>query len=216
MVIMWTGFACFKIEGNSASIVTDPFSNSTGRKLPKIAADIVLSSKVDEYHGNVSGIIKKGDGIKIISGAGEYEVKDVLIYGIEMRKSDTGAKQQDANSIIYKIQMDGLSIIHLGDLGFEPEENQLDNLGSTDILMVPVGGARYLSPKKAAELVAKIDPRVVIPMCYRIPSIQEQLASVNDFCKEFGVRPKETTTRYKIAKKDLPADQTQVVIFDIS
>ncbi len=215
MIITWAGFACFKIEGNSASVATDPFSNSTGRKLPKIIADIVLSSKADEYHGNVSGVIKRGDDIMVISGAGEYEVKDVLVYGIEAKNSADGGKKQDINSIIYKVQMDGLNIVFLGDLGFALEEDQLNSLGSVDILMVSVGGARYLSPKKAAELVSKIEPRVVIPMCYKSPSIKEALAPVNDFCKELGASAKETVTKYKITKKDLPADQTQVVVFDI-
>ena len=196
-------------------MATDPFSNSTGRKLPKIIADIVLSSKADEYHGNVSGVLKRGDDIMVISGAGEYEVKDVLIYGIEAKNSSDGGKKQDINSIIYKVQMDGLNIVFLGDIGFALEEDQLNSLGSTDILMVSVGGARYLSPKKAAELVSKIEPRVVIPMCYKSPSIKEGLASVNDFCKELGASAKETVTKYKITKKDLPAEQTQVVVFDI-
>lgn len=216
MIFTWAGFACFKIEGNSASVATDPFSNSTGRKLPKILVDIVLSSKADEYHGNVSGVIKKGDDIMVISGAGEYEVKDVLIYGIEAKNNNDGGKKQDSGSIIYKVQMDGLNIVFLGDLGFELEEDQLNSLGSADILMVSVGGGRYLTPKKAAELVSKIEPRVVIPMCYKAPSIKEALASVNDFCKELGASAKETVTKYKITKKDLPADQTQVVVFDIS
>lgn len=214
MIFTWAGYACFKIEGNSAAIVLDPFDNQAGQ-FPKTLADIVISTKADSYHGNTSMIQPKSDGIKIITGPGEYEVKDVLIYGMELWR-ENGVKLEAREAVIYKIQFEGLQIVHLGALSFAPSNSQLNYLEKTDILLIPVGGGRYLRAKAATELINQIEPRIVIPTCYKTPGIQENLSPLNDFCKEIGICPKVAIKKYKIVKKDLPADTTEVVILEKS
>lgn len=214
MIFTWAGYACFKIEGNSATFVLDPFDDQAGQ-FPKTAADIVISTKTDSYHGNTTAIQPKSAGIKIITGPGEYEVKDVLIYGMELWP-ENGVKSEARKAIIYKIQFEGVQIVQLGALSFSLSASQLDHFEKTDILLIPVGGGRYLGSKAATELINQIDPRVVIPMCYKVPGMKEDLSPLNDFCKEIGICPKETIKKYKIAKKDLPTDTTEVVILEKS
>lgn len=211
MNITWLGLACFKIEGSSATIVIDPYGEEAGLKLPRLAADIVISSKDDDYHGNISAVAKKEDSYKIINGPGEYEAKDVLIYGISM-ESESGSEKE--RTVIYKIQIDGITIVHLGALPFVLADSQLDHLDKTDILMIGVGGGNYIKGKDAAELVNQIEPRVVIPMLYKTKGVKGGLSDLSDFCKVIGICPKETLPKYKIAKKDLPSDETKVVLLD--
>lgn len=214
MIFTWAGYACFKIEGNSAVIVLDPFDDQVGQ-FPKTLADIVISTKTDSYHGNTSVIQPKSAGIKIITGPGEYEIKDVLIYGMKLWQ-ENGVKLETKEAVIYKIQFEGVQIVHLGALSFSLSASQLDHLKKTDILLVPVGGGRGLGSKSATELINQMEPRIVIPMCYKVPGIQGDLSPLNDFCKEIGICPKVAIKKYKIVKKDLPADTTEVVILEKS
>jgi len=80
--------------------------------------------------------------------------------------------------------------------------------------MVPVGGERVMGPKIAAEVIAQIEPRVVIPMTHSLPSLKESLGTVQDFCKEFGSCRKEELNKYKIKRKDLPEEDMLIVMLN--
>ena len=90
----------------------------------------------------------------------------------------------------------------------------MDNLGSVDILMIPVGGGSALEAKGANELIASIEPRIVIPMSYQIPGLKAKVGSVENFIKISGL-PEEKMEKFKVAKKDLPQDETRVVILNV-
>lgn len=214
MLIQWAGLACFKIEGENATIVFDPFDPSCGLRLPRLSADIVISSSQSPNHGNTKAVSAKSEPIKIITGAGEYEKKEALLYGMHIQR-ENDSKKENEGAVIYRIQLDGVNVVHLGNLSFPLQNSQLDHLEKTDILFLPVGGGDYLSGKAGAELANQIEPRVIIPMCYKVPGLKARVSGTEDFCKEIGICPKEKVVKFKVSKKDLPQDLTQVVIFDI-
>lgn len=211
MVITWAGLSCFIIEGETATVVFDPFHPTMGRKLPKVSADAVIMSANDDAHGYAAGIGKKGEVLRVMSGPGEYEVKDVMIYGVRVHSANTSHEKQN-ESVIYKIHMDGMHLVHLGGLFFPLENSQLDHLEKTDIMCIPVGGGKYLDGKTATELVNRIEPRIVIPCCFAVPGMTSGVKSTGEFCKEIGICPKESIDKLKIQKKDLPAEETRVVL----
>lgn len=213
MIITWAGFSCFKIESNNATVVLDPYNSSIGLKFPRFAADIVISTASDEAHGNIEGVSEKNPGMRIITGPGEYEIRDILIYGIPLLFG-SGENSAQEQRVIFKIQMEGMNIVHLGNISSKLENSQLDHLEKTDILIIPVGGGKYLGGKAATDLVNQIEPRVVIPSCYKIPGVRLPVSALDPFCKEIGICPKVPIPKYKILKKDLPQDQTQVVILE--
>jgi L-ascorbate metabolism protein UlaG (beta-lactamase superfamily) len=81
-----------------------------------------------------------------------------------------------------------------------------------DILLVPVGGVFTVDGKKAAEVVNQIEPRLVIPMHYAIPGLKIKLNPINKFCDEMGVKTNGAEEKLKISKKDLPVEETKVII----
>ncbi len=213
MIITWQGHSCFKIQDkistDGITVVTDPFDKSTGLKVPNFEANIVTVSHDHFDHNNVSSL--RGNPF-IVNMAGEYDVKNVLVEGIESYHDDKKGEERGKN-IIYRIEMEDISIVHLGDLGHSLDNSQLEKLEATDILMIPVGGKYTLDAKKAVEVVSQLEPRIIIPMHYKIPGLKIDIEEVDEFVKELGLKPTKEE-KLKISKKDLPVEDTELVILD--
>ena len=211
MIITWLGHSCFKIQDKSGSdgvtIVTDPFDKAVGLKVPNFEADIITVSHDHHDHNNVKAL--RGNPF-IIKDAGEYETKEVFIEGIEAYHDDKQGKERGKN-IIYRIDIDNVSVAHLGDLGHVLDNKQLEGLAGTDILLIPVGGKYTLDVSKAVEVVNQIEPRIVIPMHYKTPGSKIDVDNADKFIKELGIKPTEEE-KLKISKKDLPQEDMELVI----
>lgn len=213
MVITWYGQSCFKIQSGETVIFTDPFDKSIGLTPPRGLAHIVTVSHQHFDHSNIQSL--SGEPL-IIDGPGEYETKGVSVKGIFSFHDDKEGKERGANTI-YVIEVEGMKICHLGDLGQKKlTDQQLEQINEVDILMIPVGNAdATIDGEEAAEIINQIEPRIVIPMHYKIPGLNLKFAGVEDFLKEMGVAKKETTDKLTLKKKDLPPEETQVVVMRI-
>jgi L-ascorbate metabolism protein UlaG (beta-lactamase superfamily) len=219
MIITWQGHSCFKIQDKASSdgvtLVTDPFDKETASeeslKTPNFEADIVTVSHDHHDHNNVAAL--RGTPF-VINCAGEYDSRGVLVEGIESyHDSQKGAER--GNNVIYRIEIDDISVVHLGDLGDVLDNSQLEKLVGTDVLLIPVGGRYTLDAKKAVEVISQIEPRLVIPMHYRTPgSKADDLDTVDKFVKEIGLTPSHEE-KLKISKKDLPQEDMELVILSI-
>jgi len=221
MKIIWLGQSCFRIIVNlnkkeETTIVIDPFSSEIGLKFPRIKADILLTTHSHYDHSNVKGV----SGLHppatpfIISGAGEYEIKDIFIKGIPAFHDDVGGKER-GEITIYKIEAENLKICHLGDLGQkELTDSQIEKIGTIDVLMIPVGGIYTISAKTAAKIISQIEPKIVIPMHYKIPKLKIKLDSLDDFLKIMGQKPEkgEILDKLSLKEKDLPKEGMRVVV----
>ncbi|NCN07759.1 MBL fold metallo-hydrolase [Candidatus Falkowbacteria bacterium] len=217
MQIQWFGQSYFKIQsknnGEDIIIATDPYNDNYGLKVQKFPADIVTISHDHEDHNNIDAI--KGEPF-IIKTPGEYETKGVFIHGIPAHH-DNKDGQERGNIVMFKINTENISIAHLSDLGHDLNSDLLDRIGSIDILLLPVGGVYSIDAKTASKIVSAIEPRIVIPMHYDIPGLKfksgDKLDSVDKFLKESGL-PSEKMDKLKIVKKDLPIDETKVIILN--
>lgn len=217
MQIQWFGQSYFKIQsknsGEEITIATDPYNENCGLKVQKFPADIVTISHNHDDHNNLDAI--KGEPF-IIKTPGEYETKGVFIYGIPAFHDNKNGEER-GNIVIFKINTENITIVHLGDLGHDLNTDLLDRIGNVDILLLPIGGTYTIDAKKANEIVSIIEPRIVIPMHYDIPGLKfksgEKLDSVDKFLKESGL-PSEKMDKFKILKKDLPPDETKVIILN--
>lgn len=211
MIIQWLGQACFKISTKNNqgdfTIVTDPYNDaSAGLKMSHFQADIVTVSCNQDNHNNIEAL--RGDPYVIVN-PGEYETKGVFVYGIP------ALMEKEKNKLtLFKIISEEVSVAHLGDLSQPLTDEQVDRLGNVDILLIPVGGANSLDSKKAAEVIAQIEPRLVIPMTYKIAGQKTDLNGVDDFLKNCGLKS-ETMDKLKIAKKDLMTEDTRVIVLTV-
>ena len=206
------GHAAFKIKGKEATIVTDPFDpKSVGFDFPKVKVDIVTVSHDHDDHNFVEGV---GGEPFIISGPGEYEVSGVQIFGVKAYHDNKKGAER-GKTTLYLIEMDDLSLVHLGDLGHKLEHDQVEELNSVDILMVPVGGIYTINAETAAEVVAQLEPKIVIPMHYQTPELKlpRKLDPVGKFLEQMGEENVRREKRLRVTKSSLPED-TEVVVLE--
>ncbi|MDD4332695.1 MAG: MBL fold metallo-hydrolase [Patescibacteria group bacterium] len=212
MFITYLGHSCFKLQDkvgpDGVTLVTDPFDKNTGFKVPNFEADIVTVSHQHHDHNNTDAF--RGTPF-IIDMPGEYDVKGVMVTGIDsFHDAKEGAEM--GKNIIYRIEIDDISVAHLGDLGHSLSDKQLEKLVGVDILLIPVGGRYTLDAKKAVEVISQIEPRIVIPMHYKAAGSNiKDIDGVEKFIKEIGIAPREEE-KLKISKKDLPQEEMELVI----
>jgi L-ascorbate metabolism protein UlaG (beta-lactamase superfamily) len=226
MQIVWKGQSCFQIitnreknnhgdvsrGNNQVSIIIDPYGESTGLRIPKLEADILLITHDHPDHNNVKAV---SGNYFLISEAGEYEIKDVFIQGIPAFH-DSACGTGKGEVIIYTLESEGIRICHLGDLGQkELTEDQVEKIGQIDILMIPVGGVYTISSKEATKIIAQIEPRIVIPMHYHIPKMKIKLEGLEKFLKAMGVKSPEILNKLTVKKKDIPEEGMEIKVLKI-
>ncbi len=213
MEITYLGHSSFRLKSKSATLVTDPFNSEfTGLKFPKTVCDVVTISHGHKDHNDLSLI--EGTPL-VVEGPGEYEVKGIKIIGIPSFHDDTRGSQRGINTI-YRFKIDGISIVHLGDLGHKIEENTLEVLDGVDILLIPVGGFYTISSTVAVEVISKLEPKIVIPMHYKRNDLKDEIAAniagVEVFLKEMGKESIVPVPKLLVTRDKLPAELTVVVL----
>lgn len=218
MDIYWYGQACFKIKGKNASVIIDPYDpDFVGLKLPKdLSADVALVSHPHQDH-NKSDLITTSLGIRamMFSDPGEYEVGGVVISGIPSFHDNSSGSERGKN-IIFHMLFDGLNIVHLGDLGQSSlSEEQIAQIGPTDILLIPVGSVFTINGKDASGIVSQLEPKIIIPMHYAVEGLKFELEGVEIFLKEMGAEGVVPQPKLSITKDKLPEEPQVVVLSKI-
>ncbi|MYE38529.1 MAG: MBL fold metallo-hydrolase [Candidatus Spechtbacteria bacterium SB0662_bin_43] len=214
MVISWYGQACFKLQSGQKIIIIDPFDKKIGLAPPSTSsADMVLVTH-DHFDHNNSGAIKGSPFV--VKGAGEYEYQDVRVVGIDSYHDNAKGKERGSN-VIYVVQYEGLRVVHMGDLGqHELTDEQIDRIGRIDVLLIPVGSVYTINGKQAAEIVHHVQPRIVIPMHYKIPSLTIDLETAESFLAEMGAKGQEPQEKITVKKKAQQEDErTEVVVLKV-
>jgi L-ascorbate metabolism protein UlaG (beta-lactamase superfamily) len=199
MEITYFGRSCFKITGKKINILIDPFSEEKVKaKLPKQDADVVLVTHPHSDHNNLKAM--KSEDYLLLDSPGEYEIRETEIQGIASRHGG----EFDFINTIFTMDVEGVKIAHLGDLGTELSSEQLDKMDGVDVLMIPVGGKFTIDAKEAVKVISQVEPKVVIPMHFRDAGNAE-LAPLEDFLHEMSVEP-VSQDKLKLTVKDLPQE----------
>jgi len=209
MDISWLGHSCFRIRGRHVTIITDPYSPDLGYSLGKPTARIVTVSHPHPGHSYIEGI---GGEPRQVTGPGEYEISDVLIIGVAtFHDADKGSKR--GRNTVYLMEIDEVSVCHLGDLGHVLTSEQEEQVDNVDVLLLPVGGVSTINAPMAAEVVRQLEPRVVVPMHYKTEALKRELAPVERFVKEMGLKGVTSQPNLSLTKASLPLS-TQVFLLD--
>jgi len=212
--ISWAGQSCFQIsvsnsKDHSVDIVIDPFDESIGLKIPNFSADILLISHDHADHNNAKAIKEEPF---IISGPGEYEVKEVFIKGIPSFHDDKEGKEKGKNTI-YLIEAEDIKFCHMGDFGQKQlTDEQLEKIDGVDVLMIPVGGEYTINSAEAQKIISQIEPKIVIPMHYAIPKLNVKLDEVAKFLKNMGKDSTVPQDKFTVKSSALPKDGAMEII----
>ncbi len=209
MEISWLGHSCFRIKGRHATVITDPYSPDSGYSLGKPTADIVTVSHQHPGHSYLEGI---GGEPRPVTGPGEYEISGVLIIGIATFH-DAERGEKNGRNTIYLMEIDEVSVCHLGDLGHVLTSDQVEQIDNVDVLLLPVGGVSTINAPMAAEVVRQLEPKAVVPMHYQTEALNRELAPVDRFLKEMGLKEVTSQPKLSFTKANLPIS-TQVFLLD--
>lgn len=220
MEITYLGHSCFKLKNKEGmTLVMDPFkSENVGLPFAKEVADIVTISHSHDDHNaveNVTGPVTRQSTF-VIDKEGEYEIGGVEITASKMYHDKVEGAERGKNLIV-QVRIDGINILHLGDLGHKLSESQVEKLGSVDVLMAGVGGVTGLEIDEMMELIKDIQPSFVIPMHYKVAGISNEYADRNTL-EQFLDKNKflvagEPVHKIKVDEGSLP-DDTQVLIMN--
>jgi hypothetical protein len=205
------------MRGRDAVVVADPYQAVVGPTGRGITGEIVTISHPDDHPLPKAKGRRSRDGGTILpssleeafvlDGPGEYEVRDVLVTGVRTYRDDAKGTERGKQTACV-VELDGMHTIHLGEIGHLLTEEKLGDIGPIDIACVPVGGA--LSPQKAAELIAQLDPKIVVAM-----PLDEEAAETKDavakFFHEMGGEP-AVQPKLSVTISGLPAETTTVLL----
>jgi L-ascorbate metabolism protein UlaG (beta-lactamase superfamily) len=207
MEITWYGRACFRLKGKDATVITDPCPPSTGFVAGKHDVDLLTISHAHQDHTYRRSI---SSGLTL-TRPGEYEFHDLLVTGVRTFHDGGGGTERGEN-VIFAVEVDGVHIAHLGDLGHLLSDEQLSELGPIDVLLVPAGGQTTLTPAEAAEVVAQLTPKLVIPMHFAVDGGSPDLLGADKFLHEMAAEPIRQP-KASVTPSSLP-EETQVVVLE--
>jgi L-ascorbate metabolism protein UlaG (beta-lactamase superfamily) len=217
MEITWYGQTCVRLRGREAVVVADAYQSIVGPTGRGITADIATYSHADDAPLGKAKGKRTRDGATIVPSSlestfildapGEYEVRQVLLTGVRTYRDDAKGERRGRGTA-FVVELDGLHTVHLGDVGHLLTEDELGDIGTVDIACVPVGGP--LNAAKTAELIAQLDPKLVIamPVCADEADCSEAIAK---FFHEVGGDP-TPQPKLSVSISTLPQETTTVLL----
>lgn len=211
MKVKYLGHATFVITSNKGvRIITDPYATGPDLTYGEIteSADIVTVSHKHFDHGNVAAV--KGNP-EVVNRAGRSVAKGIEFNGIASYHDEAGGSLRGGN-IIFCFEMDWVRVCHLGDLGHRLDDKQVKEIGSVDVLLIPVGGFYTIDAKVATEVCDQLKPRVIIPMHYKTEKGIPGISGVEGFLsgKANVSRPDSSQAEFKPG--ELPATVQIIVL----
>lgn len=208
MELQYFGANCIKVVTKRATLVIDDNLADLGLKSVTKTGDISLYTGL--HAAPLSG------AALVIDYPGEYEVSDISLQGVAARSHTDTAGQVSAT--IFRIVADDMRVAVVGHIYPELNDDQLEAMGTIDLLIIPVGGNGYtLDGIGALNIIKKIEPKIVIPTHYadktiKYPVLQQEL---EDALKGLAMEPKETVTKLKLKPIEL-TDTTQLIVLERS
>ena len=213
--IEYISHASFILTNDSTSVLIDPFMSRhwLGYSFPeniKTDATLITHPHYDHDGGRFLGEKPYWENAtKIYEEPGSFNIGNFKVEGFVGKHSDPYGKEFGQKNTIWKIKVAGISIVHLGDNAPLTEKN-FQELGKTDVLMIPIDSKFHIISKETIEeIIARLEPKIIIPMHYRIASLEEvdkpkNLGDIEPYLKdqEHVIRPESNI--YILSKSKLP------------
>ncbi|MDD4155872.1 MAG: MBL fold metallo-hydrolase [Candidatus Cloacimonetes bacterium] len=203
----WFGHSMWSIETEEKRIIIDPFSD-IGYKLPtNLTADIVISSHDHHDHNNFKLFLPP---FQKITQIGTYQIQDIRIKLIEASHGRFNGKNL-GDIYMSLIFVDGISVLHCGDLGVIPNEETIADIADIDVIMVPIGGNYTLNAQTAYDFISLIKPKYVFPMHYKTSKIEIDIEPIDDFKSIVPNLEEIDSNVFNLDKKDLTEANTRFI-----
>ena len=168
MQITWYGHSCFLLTSESGySILTDPCDPETGYELHDLVCNAVTISHEHHDHNCLAIVAGKPE---VFRTPGEFRAGEIPVTAFtNYHDNEKGAHRGE--NIVFLYEIDGLKVLHLGDLGHMLSYETIKTIGDVDVLLAPIGGVYTINAKAATELADRLNAKVLIPMHYKTPAL---------------------------------------------
>jgi len=207
MIITYLGVEFFKVQFGDTTLAFNPVSKESKFKPTRFFADIALVSLNSPDMNGSENLSYNGKDPFVISGPGEYEVKNVFIRGFASKSMYSGKPKINT---IYSVTLENINICFLGalsDMNLSSEVKEA--LGEVDILFLPIGGEGVLDASQAEKLSVEIEPKVIIPMHYGELGVKDALKK---YLKEAGEENVKPIDKLTIKRKELEGKEGETIV----
>lgn len=213
MNIRWYGHACFGISVDNTTIVTDPHDGkSIGIKPPQVKADIVLVSHSHFDHDSVKTVRKLTTKVIRDAPGRGVDRSNIRFRTVPVHHDNAEGAKRGVNNI-FNFNAYDVKFCHLGDLGHAITDDQAKKIGDVDILFIPVGGVFTIDADDAWKVIEKLNPKVAIPMHYRIGGLSLSIQPLEPFLNG-RERVEKVGNEIEFDPEDLP-DEIEVWVFSL-
>jgi L-ascorbate metabolism protein UlaG (beta-lactamase superfamily) len=211
--IKYLGHSAFLLTSDDGKkILTDPYESGSyggavGYKPITENADVVTASHEHEDHFCPESV---PEGCEVVKDPGVTEAAGFTIKGVKTYHDTSGGKERGRN-VIFNIEIDGLNICHLGDLGHPLSDKEVEAVGNVDVLLIPVGGHFTIGPKEAVDVMKSLRPSVTIPMHYKTEVLDFPIAPVDDFLSLAGAHERTGSSEIAVTRENLGSERILVL-----
>ncbi len=193
MQIIWYANTCFKIISSGVTIITNPFSpKDLGFKNPRITSEIVIFSSEEEIKEK-----KDFSGHLVLSNPGEYEIKNIFIYGIPHFEGKN-------LKTIYLLNLENIKICFFGEVFKNLTDKEIEKLYEVDIVILPLFDKNLID--QTIKMINKIQPSIIIPV------YKKEENELLPFLKKFSLKKIEKLEKLKIKKNEILKEKKKLVI----
>jgi L-ascorbate metabolism protein UlaG (beta-lactamase superfamily) len=231
MEITSFGETCLRLKGKEGVVAADAFPRIVGPTGRGLTADILTFShpdgqstlgleapaatqRADKTTTAKAASSKNGMRIPtslesafLLDSPGEYDVHEILVTGVRTFRDEAQGAERGFNTC-FVYELDGVHIVHLGDVGHLLTEDELGDVGTVEVVCVPIGGS--LAAAKAAELVAQLDAHLIVPM--PIDAEGNGKAELDRFLHEMSVEHPEAVPKLAVTASSVPSETTVVLL----
>lgn len=206
MELQYYGGNCVRINTKKANIVIDDNLDSLGLKSVTKADDIALFTS---FQGDKTTSKAK----LVIDRPGEYEASTVSMRGIPARSHMDESDKRSAT--IFKLVANDIRIAVVGHIYPDLNDDELESIGTVDVLVIPVGGHGFtLDGAGALKVIKKIEPKIVVPVHYADKQVKYEVpqSDLAEALKDMSIEAKETIDKLKIKSSELPENMELIVL----
>ncbi|MCK4547594.1 MAG: MBL fold metallo-hydrolase [Candidatus Eisenbacteria sp.] len=214
MNVKWLGHATFVITSSDGTkILTDPYKpggydGAVGYGPITESVDVVTVSHEHEDHNDVEGLTGQ---FEVVRGCGTHQGRGIRFHGYGCFHDGTKGSERGENTI-FVMEIDGLRLCHLGDLGHPLSTDEIKEIGRVDVLLVPVGGHFTIDAKQAASIADAMGAWIIIPMHFKTEVLGFPIAPVDEFLKEMGSYERPEASEVEITPESLKEGKRVIVL----
>ena len=214
MEISWYGNGCFRLRSQLGTVIADPYPPTSALRPPKFTAGIVTLS--DPTLCDDTAVTRANDCIRL-TGPGEYEIGGIFIWGVPMdgRGQSSTDSQAPAHAPVtaFVFELEGITVCHLGLPRQMPSAAQIEDIGSVDVLLLPVGGPERIGVQAVSDLASELEPKALIPMYYSLPDApDDRFHALDRLARELGTKLPEPQTSLNTRRRGGLGQNTLVVL----